>query len=90
MLIESKPIVLEGQKGGMWIYEITGGRLDVKLIMRTLQYSIFYKNKLIMVQFSTGGTPETRKNWVAEFDKNRALFTMIANSLVLMDQYKTN
>ncbi len=87
-LLESKPIVWEGQKGGMWVYEMSGDRLDIKVIMRTMQYLTIYNNRMISLQFSTGGLPEKRKDWVAEFEKNRPLFNLIANSLVIMDKYK--
>lgn len=86
-VLESKPIVLEGQKGGMWIFEMSADRLDVSITMRMLQYVIFYKNRLIFLQFSAGGTPNERSLWTASFEKNRPLFQMVANSLVIMDKY---
>lgn len=86
-LLESKPIVLEGQKGGMWVYEMSADRLDVSLTMRMLQYVVFYKNRLIFLQFSAGGTPNDRSLWTASFEKNRPLFQMVANSLVIIDEY---
>lgn len=87
-VLESKPVVLEGEKGGMLVYEISADRLDFSMIVRTMQYMTFYKNRIISLQFSTGGTPENRKEWVAQFEKNRPLFFLIANSLIIMDKYK--
>ncbi|MBX3282941.1 MAG: hypothetical protein KF756_10730 [Acidobacteria bacterium] len=86
-VLESKPIVLEGLKGGMWVFEMSADRLDVSITMRTLQYVIFYKNRLIFLQFSSGGTPDNRSLWTASFEKNRPLFQMVANSLVIVDKY---
>lgn len=87
-VIESRPIVLEEQKGGMWVFEMSADRLDMSLTMRMLQYVIFYKNRLIFLQFSAGGAPDDRSLWTASFEKNRPLFQMVANSLVIVDKYK--
>ncbi len=87
-VLESKAIVLEGQKGGMWVFEMSADRLDVSITMRMLQYVVFYKNRLIFLQFSAGGSPSDRNEWTTTFEMNRPLFQMVANSLVIMDKYK--
>jgi hypothetical protein len=87
-VIESKPIVLEGQEGGMLVYEMSADRLDVSIRMRMLQYVILYENRLIFLQFSTGGTPPDRPLWIAAFERHRPLFQQIANSLVIVNKYK--
>lgn len=87
-LIESKPIVLEGQKGGMLVYDTLGERLDVKLKLRTLSYVTIYKNRLIMIQFAVGNTENKFNEVTKEFEKNKPLFKLIANSLVILDKYK--
>ena len=86
-LIGTRSIVLEGQKGGVWEYELSEERLDLKITMRMLQYAVFYDNRLVFLQFSTGGKPEDRREWLSEFEKNRPLFGMVANSLVIVDKY---
>jgi hypothetical protein len=90
VLVESKPIMLEGQKGGMLVYDATAGRLDLTITMRTLSYMIFYKNRLISIEFSVGGLIEDRTKVIEKFIKNRPLFTMIANSTVIRDAYTGN
>lgn len=87
-LIESKTITLEGQKGGMWVYETVGERLDLKFVLRTMNFSTFYNGKLISIEFSVGGPMEDREVWTARFEKNRTLFMLVANSLVIMNKYK--
>jgi hypothetical protein len=76
--IKSKPIVLEGQKGGMLVYEMSADRLYVSIRMRMLQYVIFDENRLIFLQFSTGGTPPDRPLWIAAFERHRPLFQQVA------------
>jgi hypothetical protein len=88
--VEGKPIVLEGQKGGMLVYDAVMQRLELKLKMRSLSYIIYYKKHLIMLQFATGGKEEDTASIVKDFNKNRPLFQLIANSLVIMDKYKQN
>ena len=87
-LIESKPIVLEGQKGGMIIYDSVAERLDIKLKVRTLTYVTVYNNRMILLQFAVGNTEDKINETVKEFNKNRPLFQLIANSLVILDKYK--
>lgn len=90
VVLESKSVVLEGLKGGMLVYDATGGRLDLTITMRTLSYMVFYKNRLISIEFSVGGLIEDRAELIAKFVKNRPLFTMIANSMVIRDAYTGN
>lgn len=87
-VLETKPIVLEGQKGGMSVFEMSADRLEVSIRMRMLQYVIFYENRLIFLQFSAGGLANERDKWTATFEKNRPLFQMVANSLVIVDKYR--
>jgi hypothetical protein len=89
-VVESKPIILEGQKGGMLVYDATMERLDISISMRTLSYTIFYKNRLISVEFSVGDLTQNRTKSIELFAKYRTLFVMIANSLVIRDAYAGN
>ncbi|MBX3291369.1 MAG: hypothetical protein KF881_00595 [Acidobacteria bacterium] len=90
VVLESKPIILEGQRGGMLVYDVTAGRLDLTLTMRTLSYMVFYKNRLISIQFSVGGLMQDRTKLIAQFVKTRPLFNMIANSMIIRDAYTGN
>lgn len=87
-IIESKSITLEGQKGGMLLYDATVERLDIKLKVRTLSYVILYKNRFIFLQFAVGDTENKMSNTIKEFNKYKPLFQLIGNSLILMDKYK--
>jgi len=86
--IEGKAIMLEGQRGAMVISEQTIERLDLKLKLRMLGYTLFYKNKLIYIGFTVSGTEDKGKQIVENFNKMKPLFLLIANSLVLTDKYK--
>lgn len=85
VVVESKPITLEGLKGGMLVYDATAGRLDLSISMRTLSYTIFFKNRLVSIEFSVGDLTENRARAVELFTKYRPLFMMIANSLIIRD-----
>ncbi len=88
IMLESKPITIEGLKGGMWVLEESAQRLAFSMTMRTLQYAILYNNRLIFLQFAAGGTEDTRAEWLATFERSRPLFQMVANSLVIVDKYR--
>lgn len=88
MLVESRPITLEGLKGGFWVVDMVGERLEQKLSIRMAQYGIVFKDKFILLQFSTGGDPTNRSQWLKDFELNRPLFELVANSLVIADLYK--
>lgn len=90
VLVEGKPIILEGQKGGMLVYDTTTGRLDLTLNIRTLSYVVYYKSRLISIQFSVSSVEQDRTKLIAKFVKNRPLFNMIANSMVIRDAYTGN
>jgi hypothetical protein len=85
VLIESKPITLEGQKGAMLLYDMTANRLDLSISVRTLSYTIFYKNHLLTFDFGVGSLTENQAESLKVFAKYRPLFGMIANSIVLSD-----
>jgi hypothetical protein len=87
-LLESKTIVIEGQKGGMIVYDSVGQRLDVRLKIRTLCYLTLFKGRMIMLLFSIGKTEDKMAETIREFNKNRPLFQLVANSLILLDKYK--
>jgi len=90
VVVESKPITLEGMKGGMLIYDATAERLDLSISMRTLSYTIFFNNRLVSIEFSVGDITSNRAKSMELFTKYRPLFTMIANSLIIRDAYVRN
>ncbi|MDQ3800319.1 MAG: hypothetical protein M3384_12785 [Acidobacteriota bacterium] len=88
VVIESKPIVWEGQKGAMLVYDTVAERLDVRLKVRTLSYITLYENRMVFLQFAIGNTEDKMNETIKEFNKNRPLFQLVANSFILMDKYK--
>lgn len=80
-IIESKAVTIGGRKGAMYEYEKTSDRAGVKLTTRIRSYKAEFKGKLIMLQFMAGGPSDDRKTLAAKFEKNRALFELIVNSM---------
>lgn len=87
ILVESKPIVLEGLKGGFWVIDSKVERLDRKIDIRMVQYGVFFKNRFIFLQFMILNEGKTRSDLLHSFETNRELFNLVANSLVIMDKY---
>jgi hypothetical protein len=86
--IESKSINLDGEKGGLIVYDEVGERIDLRLKMRIASYITYYKNRLIFLQFSITNKEDEMQTTINEFNKNRNLFNLIANSFIIMDKYK--
>jgi hypothetical protein len=86
--ISGKPIEIENHKGGMMIYDQTVQRLDLLLTMRCLQFVILRGNKMIFVQCMVGVTPGGESTLENRYSQLEPLFKMIANSLVIQEQYK--
>lgn len=86
-LIESQAITLEGEKGGMLVYDMTMERLGLQISMRSLAYVVYFRDRLIRLEFSVADEAGNRAESVELFRKNRSLFVMIANSLVIGDAY---
>lgn len=85
-IVESGTIVLEGQPGGYIISDNSFQRLEVKVNVRTLNYSFYYKGKLIIL-FCGVSQLNSSDNLDLMMKKYRHLFTLIANSVVLNDKY---
>jgi hypothetical protein len=52
--ISAKPVILDGRKSGMLVFEQMQQRVDSTVKMRGLQFMTTYKNKMILVQCLTG------------------------------------
>jgi hypothetical protein len=71
---------------GYWQrYTLTVERMKFKLTSETLSYTLFYKDKMIQIQFQVGDFDD--KDLEQKFKKFEPLFDSIVNSFVLTDLY---
>ncbi len=88
VLLSSKPIVLDGHKGGMLVYDMTTERVDLKIKIRTVQFVTIYEDKMIMVNCSIGVSEQEIGKLDERYKRLEPLFKLIANSFVIQSQYK--
>lgn len=64
-------------------------RLENNVNMEVIQYNVFYKNKLVMIQgqVATMNDKITEKTLLDRFEKFKSVFSYVANSLVINDLY---
>lgn len=87
-VISTKPIILDGQKGGMIIFDQTMQRLDVSLMVRSLYYITVHNNNMIFIQCMVS-TPQGKESEMQErYNRIEPLFNWVGNSFILQEQYK--
>ncbi|HWW77753.1 MAG TPA: hypothetical protein VNZ44_20280, partial [Pyrinomonadaceae bacterium] len=87
-LIAAKPIVLDGQKGGMVVFEQTLQRLDLSMTMRGMYFVTVWAGKMVSVQCMVYMRPGSDTDMQGRFGRFEPVFRLIGNSFVLNDRYK--
>ena len=87
-LISAKPIVLDGEKGGMILFEQTLQRLDLSMTMRGLNFITVRSGKMIFIQCMVYTRPGEASKMQERFSRFEPVFRLIGNSFVLHDRYK--
>lgn len=87
-LIAAKPIVLDGQKGGMVVFEQTLQRLAVSMTVRGVHFVTVRSGKMVSVQCMVYMRPGGDVDAPGRFGRFEPVFRLIGNSLVLNDRYK--
>jgi hypothetical protein len=87
-VISAKPIVLDGQKGGMLVFEQTLQRLDVSLTVRGMHFVTIRSGKMLSIQCMVYTRPGGAADMQGRFGLFEPVFRLIGNSLVLNDRYK--
>jgi hypothetical protein len=87
IVIESKPIIIDNQKGGLLVYEIKQQRLDLVHKMISQQYMTVYKKDFIILNIGLRDTTGNDEKLNKDYQKNKKLFWLIANSLIIQNQY---
>ena len=81
--LENLPVVVQRLKLNM-------KRLENSMNMEVVQYNVFYKNKVIMIQGQVGAMNEkiSEKTLLERFEKFKPVFNYVANSLMINNLYK--
>jgi hypothetical protein len=82
--ISFNKMTFDGVQGGAIIYEITAKRLDFEIVSHVTQFIFFYNQKLYTVNCSVALGEEPSKHRAEKFS---SLFKLIANSIVINEQY---
>jgi len=86
-VLNSKSIVLDNQNGAMLVFEIETQRLDLKQKMLSHQYMTMYDKKFIILNLAARDTKGDTEGLNEIFQKHEKLFWLIANSLIIQNQY---
>ena len=81
--LENLPVVVQRLKLNM-------KRLENSMNMEVVQYNVFYKNKMIIIQGQVGTMNEkiSEKTLLERFEKFKPVFNYVANSLMISNLYK--
>jgi len=85
--INSGFIKIDGLPGIFQEYKISQTQIDNEVLMHTVNYNVYYRNKMISVQCSVSSTSDDEKNTDSVFNKYKELFKLIAGSLVVQSQW---
>jgi hypothetical protein len=85
--ISFSKMTFDGNIGGMIEFEQILERLDQKIKIRMVQFMFIRGNKMCMVQGSVGSI-QAEKDLDLEMKKFLPLYKLVANSIVVNDQYK--
>lgn len=81
--LENLPLIIQRMK-------INLSRVESSMTMELVQYTIFFKNKLVMIQGQVGTMNDkvSEKELLDRFEKFKPIFNYVANSLVINDLYR--
>lgn len=81
--LENLPVVIQRIKMNM-------SRLENSMTIEVIQYNIYFKNKLVMIQGQVGTMNDkiSEKILLERFEKFKPVFNYVANSLVINDLYR--
>ena len=86
--INSGFIKIDGLAGMCQEYKLLQTQLDNEILMHTISYSVYYKNKMISIQCSVGSNSSEEANTDDIFMKYKDLFKLITGSLVVQSQWQ--
>ena len=86
-VLNSKSVILDNQNGAMIVFETTLQRIDLKHKMLTHQYMTMYDKKYIILSMAARDTSGDSEGLNKIYEKHKKLFWLIANSLIIQNQY---
>lgn len=90
VLRECKEAILENLPAVVKRFKLNMKRLENSMNMEVVQYNVFYKNKMIIIQGQVGTMNEkiSEKTLLERFEKFKPVFNYVANSLMISNLYK--
>ena len=90
VLRECKATTLENLPAVVKRFKLNMKRLENSMNMEVVQYNVFYKNKMIIIQGQVGTMNEkiSEKTLLERFEKFKPVFNYVANSLMISNLYK--
>ena len=89
-ILNIKSMVLDNQPGALLVYEIEEQRLDLKQKMLSQQYMTMYDKKYIILGMVVRDTTGDDEGLNKTYKRHEKLFWLIANSLIIQNQYIKN
>ncbi len=90
VLRDCKEAILENLPAVVKRFKLNMKRLENSMNMEVVQYNVFYKNKMIIIQGQVGTMNEkiSEKTLLERFEKFKPVFNYVANSLMISNLYK--
>lgn len=86
--INSGFIKIDGLPGIYQEFKMRQTQIDNEVLMHTINFNVYYKNKMISIQCSVSSTSDEEEDTDSIFNKYKELFKLIAGSLVIQSQWK--
>lgn len=78
---------IDGQRAGCAEFTIVQERLDQKLELKALMYTLVYEEYVVILSFITSIGPNDKVSSQTKYDNYKPLFKLIANSFVLLSKW---
>ena len=90
VLRDCKEAILENLPAVVKRFKLNMKRLENSMNIEIIQYNIYFKNKVIMIQGQVGAMNEkiSEKTLLERFEKFKPVFNYVANSLMINNLYK--
>ena len=90
VLRDCKEAILENLPAVVKRLKLNIKRLENSMNIEIIQYNIYFKNKVIMIQGQVGAMNEkiSEKTLLERFEKFKPVFNYVANSLMINNLYK--
>ncbi len=89
-IIETKRTKIDNQPAGYCVYVLADERANLKMILRVQTYVVYYRGYMIFFAFSVGDSDrkDSGQKLEARSRQFAPLYHLMANSIIIHDQYK--